>query len=124
MLLTAALISLVAQVGNHHAVYCDPPIFIPPSAFATQFTGEVIEILLKGDADEPTTRRTALVQPRELRIGRLPSGPVEVTFYVSVDQSCAHMQRTPVNGDLVDVYLSPEGQSVGWKFLKTPSRPN
>lgn len=123
MLIAAALISLVAQASDYHAVYCDPPIFIPPSEFSTRFNGEVIEILPEDGALEPSTRRTALVQPRELRMGPLPSEPVAVTFYVSVDHPCAHMQRTPVTGDLLDVYLGPEGRAVGWDFVKSPLAP-
>ena len=123
MLIAASLISLVAQASDYHVVYCDPPIFIPPSEFSTRFNGEVIEILPENGAFESSTRRTALVQPRELRVGRLPSEPIEVTFYVPVDHPCAHMQRTPVSGDLVDVYLSPEGRAVGWDFVKSSFAP-
>jgi hypothetical protein len=122
--IAAALIVLVAQTSDLQAVYCDPPIFIPPSEFSTRFHGEVIGIIPDDGALETSTRRVALVQPRALRMGQLPSEPVEVIFYVSVDNPCAHMQRTPTNGDLVDVYLNAEDRTVGWSFVEKPDRPS
>ena len=101
--------------------YCDPPIFIPPSNFSARFSGEVVGVGLKDDSQE-RQHGSALVKPKSASFGAMPSNSLEVEFDgPEPGDLCAHMIRTPKEGDVLDVYLNADGLVVGWNFAGPPA---
>lgn len=119
MLIAAVGLAAMIQVSTAQATHCDPPVFVPPSLFATRFEGQVVE--LATDETDTSNRRTAMVEPRTKKVGELPSDRIKVVFYDLDDGPCTHLQRRLAVGDLVDVFLDAQGQSITWDFVATVS---